>query len=60
MDVVKFYRKPNVPEYMKLERVKDGKLLVVYPISSPDRKRLARWINPSEVHVEWIKYFEGE
>ena len=60
MKVVKFYRKPNAPEYMKLERFEGGELLVVYPISSPDTKRLARWINPKDVYIQWIRTFQGE
>lgn len=61
MQIVKLYwkRKPHQPEFLKLERVENGDLLVVYPISSPDSKRNARWVNPNDVHIEWIKTFEG-
>lgn len=60
MRVVKLYRKPNQPEFVKLVRVEGGEMLVNYPIDKPDWKREARWIAPSEVHVDWIKTFEGE
>ena len=60
MQIVKLYRKPNQPEYVKLERVENGELLVVYPIDKPDSKRHARWLKQTDVHIEWIKTFEGE
>ena len=60
MRIVKLYRKPNQPEFVKLVRFEGGEMLVNYPISKPDRKREARWVVPSEVFIEWIKTFEGE
>ena len=60
MQIIKLYRKPNQPEYLKLVRVEGCELLVNYPIDKPNWKRLARWINPNEVYVEWIRTFEGE
>lgn len=60
MQVVKLYRKPNQPEFVKLVCLGEWGMLVNYPIDKPDWKREARWIAPSEVHIEWIKTFEGE
>jgi hypothetical protein len=60
MQVVKLYRKPDKPEFVKLVRVEGGEMLVNYPIDKPDWKREARWVAPSEVRIEWIKTFEGE
>jgi hypothetical protein len=60
MRVVKLYRKPNQPEFVKLVRVEGGEMLVNYPINKPDHLRQARWVVPSEVFIDWIKTFEGE
>jgi hypothetical protein len=60
MQVIKLYRKPDKPEFMKLVRAEGNEFLVNYPIDKPDWKREARWLAPSEVYVEWIKTFEGE
>lgn len=60
MQVVKLYQKPDKPEFVKLLKVENGEMLVVYPIHSPDWKRGARWIKPSEVFIDWIKTFEGD
>ena len=57
MKVVKLYRKPDNPEFYKFVRADDHAMLVVYPISSPDSKRSARWFYFDEVYVDWIKEF---
>lgn len=60
MQIVKLYRKPDKPEFMKLIRLGEWGMLVNYPIDKPDRKREARWIAPSDVYIDWIKTFKGE
>ena len=60
MKILKLYTKPNKPEYVKLVRTGDWGILVNYPIDKPNYKREAKWINPSEVYIDWIKTFEGE
>lgn len=60
MKVIKLYRKPDVPEFYKVVRMGEHGLLVNYPIDKPDRKREAKWLDLSKVHVDWIKTFEGE
>lgn len=57
MLVIKLYRKPNRPEFYRLVRVGEWGMLLNYPIDKPDRKRLARWIEPSEVYIDWIREF---
>jgi len=57
MRVVKLYRKPDKPEfYVFVRRVGDF-VLVNYPTLLPDNKRNARWLDLSEVYVDWIKEF---
>jgi hypothetical protein len=58
MRVIKLYRKPDKPEFFKLVRVdSNGDMLLNYPIGVPDSKRVAVWITPNNVRVEWIKEF---
>ena len=59
MKVIKLYRKPNKPEFYKLVRNDDHAILVNYPISAPNRKRLARWFYFDEVYIDWIKEFSS-
>lgn len=57
MRVIKLYRKPSKPEfYVYVKRGERG-LLVNYPIEVPDRKRMAKWLDLSEVYVDWIREF---
>lgn len=58
MLVIKLYRKPNRPEFYKLVRVGEWGMLLNYPIDKPDRKRSARWIEPKEVYIDWIREFK--
>jgi hypothetical protein len=61
MRIVKLYTKRNNdPQYFLLNRIEDNRILVNYPISKPDRFRVARWFNTNEVQVVWIKSFIGE
>lgn len=56
MVVIKLYRRPDTPEFYRLVRVdKDMGLLLNYPIELPDVKRSARWVQPSEVFIDWIR-----
>ena len=60
MQVVKLYRKPDKPEFMKLVRLGEWGMLVNYPIDKPDWKREARWLPLDSLFIDWIKTFEGE
>jgi len=56
MKVIKLYRRPDKPEFYRLVRVdKDMGLLLNYPIELPDVKRSARWVQPNEVFIDWIR-----
>lgn len=56
MLVIKLYRKPDTPEFFRLVGFdKDMGLLLNYPIEVPDVKRVARWVKPSEVFIDWIR-----
>ena len=58
MLVIKLYRKPDKPEFFRLVKFDSSMgLLVNYPIDVVDRKRMARWFNPDEVYIDWIKEF---
>jgi hypothetical protein len=35
----------------------EGWLLVAYPLDKPVSKRSAKWIDPSQCRVDWIKEF---
>ena len=57
MKVIKLYRKPNKPEFYAYVRMGKFGILVNYPIDKPDRKRLAKWIDPNIVRIDWIREF---
>ena len=52
--IARYIRTETTPEH-KLE----GHILVNEQIHRPDHLRLARWINPTEIHVWWIRDFES-
>jgi hypothetical protein len=58
MRVIKLYRKPNQPEFFELVRVGEWGLLLNYPIDKPNRKRLARWLDPQTIYIDWIREFK--
>jgi hypothetical protein len=57
MVVIKVYQKPDKPEFYAYVRSGKWGLLVTYPISKPDSKRSAKWIDPNIVRIDWIKEF---
>ncbi len=61
MVIVKLYRKPDKPEFFKLVGFdRDLGLLLNYPIEAPEFKRMARWVKPDEVFIEWVRLFKEE
>lgn len=67
MLLIKFYLRPGSPTFGELVRTQSdpahklcGLVLVNFPTSAPYRKREARWINPREIHIEWIRKFKDE
>jgi hypothetical protein len=59
MRIIKLYTKKDksVPQFFLLKRLDmdSRQMLVNYPISMPDRFRMARWFSFDEVSVDWIK-----
>jgi hypothetical protein len=63
MKLIKYYKKPNNPQIMKLDKiatedvgvVKRGDLLVSYPIHLRESLRLSMWVRPNEVYIDWIR-----
>jgi len=58
MRIVKLYAKSKTePEFFLLKYVDftNQKLLVNYPLHSPNRNRMARWYSFDEVSIQWIK-----
>ena len=55
--VIKFYQKPNKPEFMALIRQVGNSILVNYPLDKPYRKRSAKWVDLDSVYIEWVKEF---
>lgn len=61
MMVIKFYEgRSTTPQYAALVRQDEkGHLLINTPTDKPYGKREARWLDPKEVRVEWIRDFAG-
>ena len=57
MVVIKVYQKPDKPEFYAYVRSGKWGLLVNYPIDKPDNKRVAKWIDPNIVRIDWIREF---
>jgi hypothetical protein len=63
MRIIKYYKKPNNPQIVKLDKiatedvgvVKRGDLLVSYPIHLRESLRLSMWVRPNEVYIDWIR-----
>jgi hypothetical protein len=63
MRLIKYYKKPNNPQIMQLDKVatedfgvvKCGDLLVSYPIDLRESQRLSMWVRRSDVYVEWVR-----
>lgn len=58
MRIVKlFVRNKKEPQFFLLKRLDmdNRQLLVNYPLSSPNRNRMARWLSFDEVSIQWIK-----
>lgn len=60
MKVIKLFSKPNKPEFYAYVRRGEFGLLVNYPIDKPYNKRVAKWIDPNIVRIEWIKEYLDE
>lgn len=61
MHVIKFYEgKSTTPQYAAFIRQDEkGHLLINEHIDKPYGKRVARWLDPKDVRVEWIRDFGG-
>ena len=58
MRVIKLYRKPNKPEFYEFIKTGEMGYLVAYPIDKPNRKRLAKWIDPTTINfIDWIREY---
>jgi hypothetical protein len=58
MRIIKLYTKTKSdPQFLLLKYVDftNQQLLVNYPLSSPNRNRLARWYSFNEVSIQWVK-----
>lgn len=55
MVVIKFFERPDIPQYAIAVRTGPLGLLINYPLDKPERKREARWIDLDRVHVEWVR-----
>lgn len=58
MRIVKLYTKSKSdPQFFLLNMVDydNRQILVNYPISKPDRFRMAKWLSFDEVSIQWIK-----
>lgn len=67
MLLAKFYLRPGNPTFGELVSIQSdpchrlfGMVLINFPISVPYRKREARWFNPDEIHIDWIRKFKDE
>jgi hypothetical protein len=65
MQVIKlFMKRETEPRFFEFCRIGEkglelfeGWILVAYPLDKPVSKRHAKWINPNNVRVEWVKEF---
>lgn len=61
MHVIKFYEgRSTTPQYASfIRRDEKGHLLINEQIDKPYGKRTARWLDPKDVRIEWIRNFGG-
>lgn len=61
MQVIKFYEgRSTTPIYAALVRQDEqGHLLINEPTGVAYGKRTARWLDPKNIRVEWIRNFQG-
>jgi len=61
MQVIKFYEgRSTTPIYAALVRQnEEGHLLINEPTGVAYGKRTARWLDPKDIRVEWIRNFQG-
>lgn len=64
MLIIKFYRRPNRPEFAHLVQVcaipghsLHGFWLINHPVWKPYARREAEWIDPNDVYVDWVREF---
>lgn len=59
MKVMKFYEgSPDRPKYASLVRQDEkGHLLLNEPTDKPYGKREARWVDPKDIRIVWIREF---
>jgi hypothetical protein len=57
MQILKFYRRPDRPEFAELVRTGPLGILINHPLDKPYRKRTAEWITPEEVRIAWCRRF---
>ena len=63
MRLIKYYKRPDRPEIVRLDTVatedfgcvKRGDMLVSYPLHLEEPMRLSMWLRSGEVHVEWVR-----
>lgn len=63
MRLIKYYKRPDRPEIVRLDKVatedfgcvKRGDMLVSYPLHLSEPMRLSMWVRAAEVHVDWIR-----
>jgi hypothetical protein len=66
MLVMKFYKTPGQPEFVRLDRIAytqiqnipPGWLLITRNLDKPERKRIYQWIDPTKVYIDWIREFK--
>ena len=61
MMVMKFYEgKSTTPQYAAVIRQDEkGHILINTPTDKPYGKREARWLDPKDIRVDWIRDFAG-
>lgn len=55
MKLIKFYRKANKPEVARLDKVKDGKVLITVNLHLSEGKRENMWLHLNNIHIDWIR-----
>ena len=61
--IVKLFEgRSTTPKFFVFRRFDFDKqrMLVTFPTSVPDRKRMAKWFDFDEVRIDWIKEFSSD
>ena len=63
MRLIKYYKRPDRPEIVRLDKVatedfgvvKRGDMLVSYPLHLAEPMRLSMWVRSGDVYIDWIR-----